>query len=213
MTIYHYNNSKEKQKRGYEVDWLQHNYYKDFLNEIERFQRDLLFSPDKAPQEVKRIIYQNPYTIVIWSDGKKTIVKCSDEDEYSPMVGCVLCFAKMYLFDNSDHSFHHFLKTCQESIDLGKSISNSVCPTDYYDPTIGYVISHMREHMFNEDRTIETRFIEYVKKSVYDNSLKAAKEKEEEKEGEKDQKLYSVNDVVDAIRSIYGIRSNDYVKR
>lgn len=43
---------------------------------------------------IKRVIYNNPATVVFWSDGTKTISKCSEDDVYSPEMGLSNCVLK-----------------------------------------------------------------------------------------------------------------------
>ena len=43
---------------------------------------------------IKDAIYSNPATIVMWSDGTKTVSKVHGEDEYNPEVGLILCVLK-----------------------------------------------------------------------------------------------------------------------
>lgn len=43
---------------------------------------------------IKEVIYNNPATIVLWSDGTKTVSKCSDKDEYSIERGLEVCILK-----------------------------------------------------------------------------------------------------------------------
>lgn len=43
---------------------------------------------------IKEVRYQNPATIVFWSDGTKTVSKTHAGDEYSPEAGLVLCILK-----------------------------------------------------------------------------------------------------------------------
>ena len=47
--------------------------------------------------DIKDVIFNNPATIVLWSDGTKTVVKCQEGDEYSREVGLALCIAKKAL--------------------------------------------------------------------------------------------------------------------
>ena len=44
--------------------------------------------------EIHRVIYSPPATIIIWADKTKTVVKCSDGDEYSRTTGLALCILK-----------------------------------------------------------------------------------------------------------------------
>lgn len=41
---------------------------------------DSVYFKDKLPSGIKKLIFQKYYTIVIWTDGEKTIVKCSEEN-------------------------------------------------------------------------------------------------------------------------------------
>ena len=42
----------------------------------------------------ERVIYNDPATAVIWSDGSKTVVKCHEGDAYDKREGFLLCCAK-----------------------------------------------------------------------------------------------------------------------
>lgn len=46
---------------------------------------------------VKKAIFNDPATIVIWRDNTKTVVKCGERDTYDPEKGLALCFAKRAL--------------------------------------------------------------------------------------------------------------------
>ena len=47
--------------------------------------------------EITHAYFNEPYTIVLWDDGTKTMVKCQEGDEYSKEVGLALCVAKKSL--------------------------------------------------------------------------------------------------------------------
>ena len=44
--------------------------------------------------EIKKVLYKNPATIVYWSDGSKTVVKCQREDTYDPEKGLAMAILK-----------------------------------------------------------------------------------------------------------------------
>ncbi len=44
--------------------------------------------------EPKKVIFNDPATIVLWDDGTKTVVKCQDGDVYSKQTGLLMCIAK-----------------------------------------------------------------------------------------------------------------------
>lgn len=47
--------------------------------------------------DIKRAIFNPPYTIVIWEDGTRTIVKVQGNDIYDPEKGLAMCFMKKAL--------------------------------------------------------------------------------------------------------------------
>lgn len=47
--------------------------------------------------EIKEVIFNNPATIVKWTDGTKTVVKCQPGDDYNKETGLAMCIAKKYL--------------------------------------------------------------------------------------------------------------------
>lgn len=46
------------------------------------------------PFEIKKVIYSDPATIVLWTDGTKTVVKCQENDVYDEQTGLLMCIAK-----------------------------------------------------------------------------------------------------------------------
>jgi hypothetical protein len=52
--------------------------------------------------EIKTVHFNYPATVVIWEDGTKTIVKCQQDDFYSPETGLALCIAKKALGNKSN---------------------------------------------------------------------------------------------------------------
>lgn len=51
----------------------------------------------KSDMKIKKVIFNDPATIVLWKDGTKTIVKCGDEDAYDPEKGLAMAIAKKAL--------------------------------------------------------------------------------------------------------------------
>lgn len=60
---------------------------------------------------IKRVIFNNPATIVFWTDGTKTVVKCDERDEYDPEKGLAMAIAKKSLGNNYNYyeTFEKFL--------------------------------------------------------------------------------------------------------
>ena len=43
---------------------------------------------------IKKVIFNNPATIVFWEDGTKTVVKCQDGEKFDQEKGIALCYMK-----------------------------------------------------------------------------------------------------------------------
>lgn len=50
----------------------------------------------KAMNSITNVIFNNPATIVIWSDGTKTVVKCDERDEFDPEKGLAMAICKKH---------------------------------------------------------------------------------------------------------------------
>jgi len=44
--------------------------------------------------QLKRVIFNDPATIVYWTDGTKTVVKCQPGDTFDPLTGFLMAFFK-----------------------------------------------------------------------------------------------------------------------
>ena len=51
-------------------------------------------TPEIVDIYITRILFNDPATIVFWSDGTKTVSKCRAPDTYNPESGVVLCCLK-----------------------------------------------------------------------------------------------------------------------
>lgn len=52
---------------------------------------------EKNSMEIKNVIFNDPATIVFWTDGTKTTVKCQKNDTYSKETGLAVAIAKKAL--------------------------------------------------------------------------------------------------------------------
>ena len=55
---------------------------------------------------IKRVIFSDVYTIVIWNDGTKTMVKCEDEN-FDKEKGLAMAIAKKFLGTNKNRSNYY----------------------------------------------------------------------------------------------------------
>lgn len=59
---------------------------------------------------IKKVLYNNPVTVVFWSDGTKTLCKCSKEDIYSKETGLSICVLKKLIgSSNTRKLFYEWL--------------------------------------------------------------------------------------------------------
>lgn len=47
-------------------------------------------------EDIEKVIFNDPATIVYWNDGTKTVVKCQDDDVYDKEKGLAMCVAKKF---------------------------------------------------------------------------------------------------------------------
>lgn len=57
------------------------------------------YKPISDDIDVKNVIFNPPVTVVLWTDGTKTISRCSEDDSYEERTGFLVCVAKK-LFGN-----------------------------------------------------------------------------------------------------------------
>jgi hypothetical protein len=63
--------------------------------------------------KIKKVIFNDPATIVIWDDGTKTVVKCQEGDVYNAELGLAMCISKKY-FGNKGNFNEVFKKWIPE---------------------------------------------------------------------------------------------------
>ena len=57
---------------------------------------------------IKKVIFNDPATIVLWDDGTKTVVKCSEGDTYSEWSGLAFCICKKLMGGEFHKVFKHW---------------------------------------------------------------------------------------------------------
>jgi hypothetical protein len=54
-------------------------------------------NPNVRLPQITNVVFNNPATIVFWSDHTKTVVKCQGDDVYSKEMGLAACISKKAL--------------------------------------------------------------------------------------------------------------------
>ena len=70
---------------------------------------------------IKKVIFNDPATIVFWSDGSKTVVKCQDGDIYDPEKGLAMAISKKAL-GNKGNYCNEFKKWLPEEEEEEKTV-------------------------------------------------------------------------------------------
>ena len=60
-------------------------------------------SKSVSEPSIKKVIFNDPATIVFWSDGSKTVVKCQDGDIYDPEKGLAMAISKKALGNKGNY--------------------------------------------------------------------------------------------------------------
>lgn len=85
---------------------------------------------------IKNVIFNPPATIVFWTDGSKTVVKCNAKDEFDPEKGLTMAIAKRCA-GNSDDFYKEIKKWVEKSgykqVDDVKALVKEIKRV-YYDP-------------------------------------------------------------------------------
>lgn len=61
---------------------------------------------------IEKVIFNDPATIVFWSDGTKTVVKCGERDKFDPEKGMAMAISKKAL-GNSGSYYDEFKEWCE----------------------------------------------------------------------------------------------------
>lgn len=67
--------------------------------------------------KIKKVIFNNPATIVLWEDGTKTVVKCDSQDDFDTEKGLAMAISKKAL-GNKGNYYNEF-KKCIDEDDRG----------------------------------------------------------------------------------------------
>lgn len=54
--------------------------------------------------DITKVIFNSPATIVMWSDGTKTIVKCKKDEKFDPEKGLAMAISKKFLGNKGNYA-------------------------------------------------------------------------------------------------------------
>lgn len=82
-----------------------------YYNKVEGAKTDMNCKCNRStvnPPEIKNAYFNDPVTVVMWNDGTKTIVRCSENDFYDPEKGLAMAIVKKAY--GNDNKFHKIFK-------------------------------------------------------------------------------------------------------
>lgn len=82
------------------------NFYDTVKNTTNRSKHN---SEGNMKAKINNVIFNDPATIVFWSDGTKTVVKAHEDDEYDPEKGLAMAIAKKAM-GNKGRYYNEFKK-------------------------------------------------------------------------------------------------------
>ena len=71
---------------------------------------------------IQRVLYNNPVTVVFWSDGTKTVSKCAGNDIYSKETGLAICVMKKMVGVNETYNIFTDWLPEEDSADYDVSV-------------------------------------------------------------------------------------------
>ncbi|SDW83068.1 hypothetical protein SAMN05216391_11913 [Lachnospiraceae bacterium KHCPX20] len=94
----------EADEMEYEID-QRNQAERETAARFKRLKDDLRNAIDQTSIQPKKVIFQNPATIVYWADGSRTIVKACKEDTFNEETGFAMAYLK-HLFGDNAKEFH-----------------------------------------------------------------------------------------------------------
>lgn len=68
-------------------------------------------------ERIEKVIFNDPATIIIWKDGKKTVVKAGEGEKYDPEKGLAMAISK-YALGNEGNYYETFKKWLPEKVNI-----------------------------------------------------------------------------------------------
>lgn len=95
---------------------------KRFENVLKEYKKEETYGANSSRMNIKKVIFNNPATIVFWSDGSKTVVK-AHLDDYDPEKGLAMAIAKKALGNEGNYYnvFKKWLPKDDETIETDQT--------------------------------------------------------------------------------------------
>lgn len=127
-----------------------------------------------TPDSIKKVIYNDPATIIFWSDGTKTIVKCMEDEDYDPEKGFMAAVTKKVFGDKYGWVMRHHVKPAVENENKFNALMNSIAGALHRKRTAKESAMTIRDQMLVSGATyweLDT-FDRFVRKYIADKEEK-----------------------------------------
>lgn len=127
-----------------------------------------------TPDSIKKVIYNDPATIIFWSDGTKTVVKCMEDEDYDPEKGFMAAVTKKVFGDKYGWVMRHQVKPAAEHEKKVDTLMDSIAEALHRKRTAQESAIGIRDQMVLSGATpweLET-FDRFVRKYIVDKEEK-----------------------------------------
>lgn len=85
----------------------------DLMKDLDNQYYTFAFTPIRKQANIENVVFHDPATIVCWTDGTKTVVKCSEDEPFDPEKGLAMAISKKFL-GNQGNYYNEFKKWLPE---------------------------------------------------------------------------------------------------
>lgn len=85
----------------------------DLIKDLDNHYHTFTLTPIGKQANIKSVVFHDPATIVYWTDGTKTVVKCSEDEPFDPEKGLAMAISKKF-FGNQGNYYNEFKKWLPE---------------------------------------------------------------------------------------------------
>lgn len=108
--LMNYNNRKQLPiSYDHLYGWNDRHHIEDYCNTVISSAKEVAMKQivENETQKIKKVIFSDPATIVLWEDGTKTVVKTQKGDAYDPEKGLAMACMRKIL---SKKDYHYWLE-------------------------------------------------------------------------------------------------------
>lgn len=116
--------------------------WRKYYEDIEQRAKELIAAGrfDKPPVKIKNVIFNDPATIVFWTDGTKTVVKCDDSEVFDPEKSLAMAVTKKFLGNDQGRYFNEVKKWTEPYYEAQELLNNAKTMSD-----LDKSLEHLRE--------------------------------------------------------------------